>query len=145
MKFTYTMKAIRVTLRVADGASVTVTDPKSVSAFMKESINPIQEEVNVLLVNNRGNIVDVVKVAMGSGNSAMATPSDVLRPAILNGNSRIILVHNHPSGDVSPSEEDLVFTRRITQAAKLMGIDLLDHVIVAVGDAFYSFRQEGLI
>ena len=81
---------------------------------------------------------------MGSLNSSVAHPREIFREAVRFAAARIILAHNHPSGNPEPSEADLVFTRRMVECGEMMGIDLLDHFIV--GDQKYiSLKEYGII
>ena len=75
----------------------------------------------------------------------MRGDSEVFRFSILKAVSSIILAHNHPSGDAQPSREDVTVTRKLAEAGKIVGIEVLDHIIVGDGDAFYSFKEEGAL
>ncbi len=81
---------------------------------------------------------------MGSLNANIVHPREVFRPAITRGAAAIILVHNHPSGDVTPSREDLNLTARLVEAGRLLGIEVLDHLIVAES-RYLSFRSESYL
>ena len=83
-------------------------------------------------------------VSVGSLSASIVHPREVFKFAILANASSIILAHNHPSGDVSPSQDDKELTRRIVEAGTLMGIDVLDHLIVGNGD-FLSMKERGLM
>ncbi len=83
-------------------------------------------------------------ISVGSLNANIVHPREVFKPAITHSAAAVILVHNHPSGDVSPSQEDLELTRRLVEAGRLIGIEVLDHVIVAES-RFLSFRSESYL
>lgn len=83
-------------------------------------------------------------MSRGTLTAALVHPREVFRPAILASAAAIVLVHNHPSGDPEPSEEDLAITRRLIQVGELHGIGVLDHVIIAK-DGHVSFRARGLL
>ena len=100
------------------------------------------EEFHVLLLNARHEVMRRVLVSRGSLNASIVHPREVFRPAILASAASIVLVHNHPSGDPEPSEEDLAITRRLAQAGELLGIAVLDHVIIAK-QGFVSLRARG--
>jgi len=102
------------------------------------------EQFAVLLLNARHEIQRRSTISTGSLNASIVHPREVFRPAIIGSAAAIILVHNHPSGDPEPSEEDLAITRRLAQVGELHGINVLDHVIVAKG-GFVSLRARGLI
>jgi DNA repair protein RadC len=89
------------------------------------------EQVWLLVLDGRNRLKSVQRVAQGGLHGCALTPGDVLRPAVRDAGSAIVLVHNHPSGDPEPSPEDLVMTRRVATAGELLGVPLLDHVIVA--------------
>jgi DNA repair protein RadC len=91
------------------------------------------EEVWMLSLDARSRLKATSKLAQGGIHGCALTPKDVLRPAVRNAASAIVLVHNHPSGDPSPSSDDIEMTRVIAQACELVGVPLLDHVVVARG------------
>ena len=88
------------------------------------------EHLKVVLLNNKNVIIKITEVAHGGTNSASAEPKEIMLEAISAGASKIILVHNHPSGDPSPSKADYNFTDRMFEAAELLGIQLLDHIVI---------------
>jgi DNA repair protein RadC len=93
------------------------------------------EEVWVLCLDGRNGLVAALRVAQGGLHGCALTPRDVLRPAVRDGASAIVLVHNHPSGDPTPSVEDTQMTSALAVACEVVGIALLDHVVVARGGA----------
>ena len=90
-----------------------------------------REHFLVLLLNARHEVTGQETVSIGSLNASIVHPREVFRPAVLASAAATVLVHNHPSGDPEPSEEDLTITKRLVQAGELLGIQVLDHVIVA--------------
>ncbi len=118
------------------------------SAF---AVNPTQESFWVILLNRRNRAIGRVMISLGTLTSSFAHPRDVFKPAILGSASAIICAHNHPSGDPSPSAPDLSITRQLREAAKILSIDLIDHVIVGYPESdplhrgYYSFREAGLL
>jgi len=101
-----------------------------------------QETFKVLVLDARHCVIRTVEVSKGSIDSTLVHPREVFRAAIKEGASAVIVIHNHPSGHPLPSAEDRTVTRRLRAAGDLVGIDLLDHVIVARG-TYFSFRDEG--
>jgi DNA repair protein RadC len=93
------------------------------------------EEVWVLSLDGRNGLLAALRVAQGGLHGCALTPRDVLRPAVRDGASAIVLVHNHPSGDPTPSTEDARMTSALAVACEVVGIELLDHVVVARGGA----------
>jgi DNA repair protein RadC len=90
-----------------------------------------REHFLVLLLNARHEVIGRETVSIGSLNASIVHPREVFKPAILESAASILLVHNHPSGDAEPSEEDLAITKRLVEAGELLGIQVLDHVILA--------------
>ena len=84
------------------------------------------------------------EISIGSLNTSLVHPREVFRPAIRKACASVILIHNHPSGDPTPSSEDIAVTRRLYEAGRLLGIEVLDHVVIGDG-RFVSFREKGLL
>jgi DNA repair protein RadC len=107
-----------------------------------------KEQLVVLLLSTRYNIEGFNLVSMGSVNESIAHPRDVFRPAVVAGSYAIVVMHNHPSGDPSPSQSDHSLTRRLMEGAELLQIKMLDHVIVgkpAEGrQPYFSFKEAGV-
>lgn len=95
-----------------------------------------REIVKVIILNAKNIIIKMVDICLGSANNAILTPRDALIDAVKMSAPKIILVHNHPSGDPSPSKLDIEFTLKLEQASKMMGIELVDHIIM--GDGIYA-------
>jgi len=102
-----------------------------------------QEELRVVLLDSRTRVIDVETVYVGSVNHAQVRVGEVFRSAIRRNAVAIMLVHNHPTGDPSPSPEDVGVTRSIVEAGRLLNIDVLDHLTIGRG-RFISFRERGL-
>lgn len=98
--------------------------------LMNEMKYEKREIVKVLVLNSRNILLKIIDVSYGGTNSATVEPKDILTEPIKMGAPRIILVHNHPSGDPTPSKDDIEFTKRIYNAAGIVGIDLLDHIVI---------------
>jgi DNA repair protein RadC len=109
-----------------------IRGPDDVVAFVGQKLKKEQrEQFLVLLLNARHEVMARETVSVGSLNASIVHPREVFKPAVLASAASIVLVHNHPSGDPEPSEEDLTITRRLVQAGDLLGIAVLDHVIIA--------------
>lgn len=102
------------------------------------------EEVWLLTLDGRNGLRGAHRVAMGGLHGCALLPRDVLRPALRDGASAMVLLHNHPSGDPTPSLDDLRMTRALADAARVVGVTLLDHVVVARGGAT-SLRDSGAL
>jgi DNA repair protein RadC len=103
-----------------------------------------KEVFKVLLLNRANRLIRDVPVSEGTLDASIVHPREVFREALLESASTVILIHNHPSGNPSPSEEDLRITKQLVEAGRLLGIKVLDHIILA-GDSYRSFADEGLI
>lgn len=112
-------------------------NPEAVAELCADMVSMVQEQVRVLTVNTKHELIEAVTVYQGTVNTASTRGSEILRPAIIANTPCMIVVHNHPSGDPEPSPEDLRFTRKLLRAAEYMDITISDHVIVA-RDGFCS-------
>lgn len=115
----------------------------------KEWFDPNKEHAVVLTLNTRYRITGFNLVSTGTINEGLVHPREVFRPVIVAGAYAFILMHNHPSGDPSPSSADHSLTRRIVESAELLQIKLLDHIIVGDklngGPDYFSFKEAGVI
>ena len=102
----------------------------------------VQETLVVLLLNTRNQVVARRTIYIGTVNSSAVRPAEVLRPAIRENAPSIIVAHNHPSGDPTPSPEDISVTRDLAAAGKLMDIELLDHLVIGHGGRFTSLKEK---
>ena len=119
--------------------------PADVHALLGAEMAPLaQEQLRVLLLNTKNEVVGQRVVYQGNVNSSMVRPAEVLRPAVVEAVPSIIVAHNHPSRDPTPSPEDAAITRELAQAGKLLGIELLDHVVIG-GKRFVSLKEKGLM
>ena len=101
-----------------------------------------QEELRVLIMDTRNHILEIETIYKGSVNSSQVRIAEVFKGAIKKNATSIIIVHNHPSGDPSPSPEDIALTRAIIQAGKLLDIDVLDHIVIG-HKQFVSMKEKG--
>lgn len=101
-----------------------------VQLLMNEMQYEKREKVKVLVLNTKNILLRIIDVSYGGTNSAVIEPKDILTEPTKMGAPKIILVHNHPSGDPTPSKEDIELTKRIYKAAALLGIELLDHIVI---------------
>lgn len=105
-----------------------------------------REQFCVVLLNNKNEVIGLNIVSIGSVSVAYVCPREVLKPAILVSASALILAHNHPSEDVSPSREDEAITARIIKASHLIGIKVHEHLIISMwGERYFSFADAGII
>jgi DNA repair protein RadC len=112
-------------------------------AFSELSSMPA-ETFLVLHLDGKNRMVGMTTCSIGSMTASLVHPREVFRPAIANLTAGLIFVHNHPSGDPAPSQEDIQVTKRLCEVGKLIGIRCLDHVVVGQG-RYFSFADEGMI
>ncbi len=123
---------------------ILLNSSKMVFEFLRKKIGREKKEhFTVLCLDTRNNLV-VNEISIGTLNASLVHPREVFNQAILNHASHVIIAHNHPSGDSSPSEEDIVTTKRLVEAGKILGISVVDHIIITK-DAYTSLKEEGLI
>jgi DNA repair protein RadC len=126
--------------------------PERIVAHMLPVVAGLEvEKFWVLCLNRRNRLIKRVELTSGTANATLAHPREVFRIAIREGSSALVCVHNHPSGDPSPSAPDVQITRMLRDAARTIDITLIDHVILGrpaadpVGKGYYSFRETGVI
>ena len=105
----------------------------------------VQEQLRVILLNTKNGVVGQEVIYKGMVNSIDIRAAEVLRPAVAAGVPAFVVVHNHPSGDPTPSPEDMVCTRRLVDAAKMLDVAMLDHVVVCGPGRWVSMRERNLV
>ncbi len=113
---------------------------EDVISQVREYSSKKQEHIIVLYLNARHELIQKEVIAIGKLNSALIEPKEVLSPALVSPCASFILIHNHPSGDPNPSEDDIDFTKRLQKASEIVGIQMLDHLIICPND-YFSFRE----
>ena len=122
-----------------------IRGPDDVVAFVGPKLRKEKREhFLVLLLNARHEAMGKETISIGSLNASIVHPREVFKPAVLASAASVVLVHNHPSGDSEPSEEDLTITKRLVEVGELVGIAVLDHVIIAARGVV-SFRSRQLL
>ena len=110
---------------------IQINSPRDVANLLMDEMKYKKREcVKEILLNSKNIVVKIVDICYGGTNSAILKPKDVLQEAIKIEAPKIILVHNHPSGDPTPSKSDIEFTKRLINASEILGIELLDHIII---------------
>lgn len=127
-----------------------LSNPEEIYDLVGEEMRTFSKEVvRVILLNARLECLRIEDIAKGSVNQSIAHPRDILLPLFTHSVQAFILVHNHPSGDPSPSEADRRLTRRIAEAARLLEVDFIDHIIIgSPGEArqpYFSFKEAGFL
>ena len=121
-----------------------VSEPTDVLPYVRQIASREKREVFVAFyLNTRHRILRAHIISIGTLSASLVHPREVFRPAIRHAAATLIVAHNHPSGDPQPSGDDIEITQRLRKVGELLGIELLDHIIVA-GRSFVSCRQEGL-
>ncbi|HYZ74738.1 MAG TPA: DNA repair protein RadC, partial [Chthoniobacterales bacterium] len=150
-------KALRLVSSLRMGAvalreerqSLTIDSPLAIADLCSEMRFLDREFLRVVLLNAKQQLIKVVTVSQGSVNESLAHPREVFKPAIVHSAYSFIMVHNHPSGDPSPSEADMRLTRRILEASRILQLNLLDHVIIGAPapgrSCYFSFKEGGVI
>ena len=122
-----------------------ISSPDDVRRLLGPEMSALaQEQLRVLLLDTKNNVVGQRVIYQGNINSSVVRPAEVLRPAVVEAVPSIIVSHNHPSADPTPSPEDVAITRELAQAAKLLSIELLDHIVIG-GDRAVSLKERGLM
>ncbi len=116
--------------------------PQDVFDSLKEISLSKKEHFVVFFLDSRSQEIHREIISVGTINSSLVHPREVFEPAIKHLSVQVILAHNHPSGELEPSEEDLTVNKRLVEAGKLLGIEVLDHIIVT-RDSFISFKEKG--
>ena len=121
-----------------------ISSPNDVLTYFKDMEDLRQEEIRLIMLNTKNKIIAHKTISKGTINSSIVTPREIFFPAIKMMASSIILAHNHPSADVTPSSEDKNITEIVARSGKLINIKLLDHIIIGK-NKIYSFKEAGLI
>ena len=131
--------------RPINDTKVQIKNTKDIAEFLMDEMRYEKREiVKLVLLNTKNVIIKVLDISYGGTSSANLEPKDVLIEAIKIGAPKIILAHNHPSGDSEPSFADYEITKRIEKASKIMGIELLDHIVIGDGNYVSIFLKRGV-
>ncbi|MCI6459724.1 MAG: DNA repair protein RadC [Clostridiales bacterium] len=126
-------------------AKYKIKNPWDIYKYYMESLRYQYKEIfKVVLLNTKNEIITDVDISMGTLNSSLVHPREVFREAIIRSSNKIILLHNHPSGNAEPSKEDKSVTNRLKECGELIGIEVIDHIIIGDG-IYFSFKENMLI
>ena len=131
-------------LEVNDTNLPTISNAKDAVAQLTDIRDLKKEHFVVLYLNAKNQLVHKEIISMGTLNANLVHPREVFEPALKHSTAQIVVAHNHPSGDPKPSENDIEITKRLTEAGKMMGVEVMDHVIVSKNGHF-SFKEEGCL
>lgn len=116
--------------------------PQDIAEILIEEMRFEKQEIlKIAMLNNKNKLLKIKDIAKGGGNFVTATMKSILNEAVKIEAAKIILIHNHPAGDPTPSNQDIEFTKNVEQASKLLGIQLLDHIVIGNGDYVSIFSQ----
>ncbi|HOE16902.1 MAG TPA: DNA repair protein RadC [Syntrophorhabdaceae bacterium] len=125
--------------------SYDIRDPQGVVRAVRGTIkDKAKEHFKLILLNTRNKIIGLSTVSIGTLNASLVHPREVFKDAIRHSASSVVVAHNHPSGNPEPSEEDIKITRRLVESGKILGIEVLDHIIIGK-DSFISLKAKGLL
>ncbi len=135
----------RIWRQAASGETLSFHSPEAIAGYyMEEMRHREQEELRAMFFNTKQVLIKELLVSRGTVNASLATPREIFIEALRYRAVSLILVHNHPSGDPSPSREDVAFTKRVRLAGEVVGIALLDHIIIG-DNAFMSLKERGML
>ena len=118
-----------------------IHNPQDVYEIMADKISNLNvEQFEIISLSTKNQVLDIATISLGTINSSLAQPREIFQKALKNNAAALILVHNHPSGDTSPSKQDIAVTKRIINAGEIMGINVLDHIIVG-RNGFFSIKE----
>lgn len=112
--------------------------------YMEDLRHRNQEVMKLLLLNSKAELIDETNISKGTVNASLVTPRELFVEALKKEAVSMILLHNHPSGDPTPSRDDILMTKRISECGLLIGIELLDHIIIG-NNCYVSFQEENLL
>ncbi len=112
--------------------------------YMEDLRHEKQEIMKLLMLNSKSKLIGETNISKGTVNASLITPRELFIEALQKNAVFVIILHNHPSGEPTPSREDRLITRRIQDAGALIGIELLDHIIIG-NNCYVSFREEGML
>ena len=123
----------------------TISSPKDAYEMIKEQLEGLdREQFIIACLNTKNEPTNITVVSVGSLNKAIVHPREVFKTAILSNAASIMAFHNHPSGETTPSQQDIQLTNRLYEAGELLGIKLLDHLIIGDG-TFTSLKEKGYL
>jgi len=147
MEKLYKKHLIRLQVIRESGVKIVQThSPKEVVECVKKELQSLDREYLVaVLLGNQNHVLGIEEVAKGTLTKAESCPREIFKAAILCNAHAIILFHNHPSGDPTPSSNDIATTKMLKSAGKIMGIGLLDHIIVGNDDTYISMMEKNVL
>lgn len=145
MKAKYTVDRVRETVSELESKSAlaSIRAPRDAAKVHQCDLADKREQFRVMILDTKNRVLEDRLISLGSLNAALVHPREVMRPAIVASAASLIIYHNHPSGDPTPSREDIEFARRMDKVGELVGIKILDHMVIGDAGRFVSFREKG--
>lgn len=143
----YSVKQVKEKGGLYDLESSFIRSPEDANNIVNVVLDLYSESVEkfgILTLNTKNQVAGVHILSVGTLNGSMVHPREVFKAAVLNNAASIVCFHNHPSGDPTPSPEDIETTKRLVDAGELMGIQVLDHIVVG-DNRFYSLKEQGMM
>lgn len=128
-----------------------IKSPEKIADILIKVLKAEQEDDRMkehfwgVYLNSRNVIIKIELIHSGTLDACLCHPRDIFKPAIASSTACIIMLHNHPSDDVEPSEDDLTLTKRFVEAGKIMGIEIIDHLIINEKGKFFSFKDKQIL
>lgn len=139
------VKRVREGSLKVPGELKNVSSPKVAAKILDMYLDGADREMMVVIcLNVKNDVINISTISIGSLNCSIVHPREVFKIAILSNAGGIILGHNHPSGNSSPSNEDINITKRLDEGGKILGIDIMDHIIIGENN-YTSFKEKGLL
>ena len=150
--FRVDLPMVRESMRDPNGGPVRARTPEDIARLCEEIQQSAQEAFVVVDLTTKNTVIDKRLVTLGILDASLVAPREVFRGAIMSHAAAVIVAHNHPSGDPTPSAEDIRITRQLVEAGRILSINVLDHVVIGRPDAngtgtpgFISLRESGLV
>lgn len=140
-------KTVKYNWKKEFGIDTKITNPENVVQMFNSVLHLCdqpEEVFGMIALDCKGEISGMFEIARGTLTSAIVHPREVFKRALICNAQSVIVAHNHPSGEVTPSNEDINLTKRLYEAGKMIGVEVLDHIVVGDND-FFSFKQKSLI
>lgn len=119
-----------------------IKDPEAVVRAIRTSIrDKAKEHFKLILLNPRNKIIGISTISIGTLNASLVHPREIFKDAIMHSAASVVLAHNHPSGDPDPSEDDIKITKKLVESGKILGIEVVDHIIIGK-NGYYSFKAK---
>jgi DNA repair protein RadC len=135
----------RRVVKAGRGTRRIVKCPEDAACLVMEDMKTLdREHFKVILLDSKNSVISIETVSVGTVNASIVHPREALKPALEKSATSMILIHNHPTGNVSPSREDILITRRFEKCGRILGIDIVDHIIIGDGD-YRSMKESGYL